>query len=122
MHYVCQQHPQGVCVTVPVQCPTSSLHKHCSLCLPGAANRCAFLCAARRQAAQLMQRLAAAAEGACRVGEAGSNGAGPAAPLVLLAGDFNTTPDAAACRVRAEGSWVCRSHAVSQHMRCCWCL
>ena len=63
--------------------------------------------AAWRQAVQLMQRLAAAAEGACREGGPRSNGAGPAAPLVLLAGDFNTTPDASACRVRAGGSWVC---------------
>ena len=54
-----------------------------------------------------MQRLAAAAEAACRDGGSRSNGAGPVMPLVLLAGDFNTTPDAAAYRVRGGGSWGC---------------
>lgn len=44
-----------------------------------------------------MGRLAVAAEAAS--GGPSSNGVGAAAPLVLLCGDFNTTPSAAACRV-----------------------
>ncbi|KAK9844188.1 hypothetical protein WJX81_007520 [Elliptochloris bilobata] len=54
------------------------------------------------QAAQLMERLAAAAGAACGLATPSCNGAGPAAPLVLLGGDFNTTPSAASCRVVAE--------------------
>lgn len=52
-----------------------------------------------------MQRLAVAADAVCMDSGPRSDGAGSAAPLVLLAGDFNTTPDAAACRVCSAQWW-----------------
>ena len=75
-----------------------------------------------------MQRLAAAVEAVC--GECGSrsNGAGPATPLVLLGGDFNTTPSAAACRVRSAPPWLRYAALHFFRVRChchvlnCWCV
>jgi hypothetical protein len=65
------------------------------------------------QVAELVERVRCASEP-----KSNGNGLGPVQPLVVICGDFNTTPDNIACKVRFCGAQTNACRVLAAVVKC----